>query len=41
MIIKLGTLMRHKGKTKTAEALKEAFWKLYSEKDIDKIKISD
>lgn len=41
MIIKLGTLMRHKGKTKTAEALKEAFWKLYSEKDIDKIKISE
>ena len=33
--------MRHKGKTKTAEALKEAFWKLYSEKDIDKIKISE
>ena len=37
MIIKLGTLMRHKGKTKTAEALKEAFWKLYSKKGIDKI----
>lgn len=41
MIIKLGTLMRNKGKTKTAEALKEAFWKLYSEKGMDKIKISE
>lgn len=37
----VGYIMRHKGKTKTAEALKEAFWKLYSEKDIDKIKICE
>lgn len=33
--------MRHKGKTKTAEILKETFWKLYSEKGMDKIKISE
>lgn len=33
--------MRHKGKTKTAEILKEAFWKLYTEKSMEKIKISE
>ncbi len=33
--------MRYKGKTKTAEILKTAFWEIYSENDISKIKISD
>ena len=33
--------MRYKRKVKTSEALKEAFWKLYSEKGMDKIKISE
>ncbi len=33
--------MKNKGKLKTAEALRTAFWHLYSENDIDKIKISD
>ncbi len=33
--------MKQKGKIKTAEALKSAFWQMYSETEISKIKISD
>ena len=33
--------MDNKNKLKTPEILKDAFWKLYSEKEISKIRISE